>query len=175
METEIRLDEVWPDNVEAEEPRPKEEEKSAAAAEEEANEVGGGGEEKGQDKREFRGHTVRKLSRKASPRRRMASRMFVGVAAANVVRKNMSVGGKAVSARNQEPRPTSTPLAMQASYMDSSISRMLRVFASGCCVWSTLSQCFLFIFGQYLVTRSFSSSFMGSLFFFFLFFLLFVF
>lgn len=83
----------------------------------------------------------RKLCATAAPNRRMASTIASGSAAANVVRKNSPACGLSGSAENHDPRATKTPFSIQSSKISSSSSRMLRFPWSGCCVWSTLSQC----------------------------------
>lgn len=86
-------------------------------------------------------YSILKLSLMASPSLLIASVMFSAVAAAKVVLKYNPDGGLSCSARNQEPRATSTPLAMQLLKISSSMARMLLLAASGCSSWLTLSQC----------------------------------
>lgn len=82
-----------------------------------------------------------KLSLMASPNLLIASVMFSAVAAANVARKKSSFGSVSCSARNQDPRATKTPLAMQELKISSSTSKMpFPAWIPGCWEWSILSQ-----------------------------------
>ena len=82
-----------------------------------------------------------KMPRRAMPNLAIASLILSAEAAANVARKNNSVGTKfSRSALNQLPLLTRTPCSTAARKTSSSISRMDLVFAAGCLCQSTVSQ-----------------------------------
>ena len=82
-----------------------------------------------------------KMPRRAMPNLAIASLILSAEAAANVARKNSSVGTKfSRSALNQLPLLTRTPCSTAARKTSSSISRMDLVFAAGCLCQSTVSQ-----------------------------------
>lgn len=79
---------------------------------------------------------------KASPNRLIASAIWSELAAANVARKNIFSSGVVLSALNQLPRETRTPLSTAAWKTSSSISsRVLPDARPGCFFQSMSTQC----------------------------------